>query len=47
LDGLDKSFNTLFVKEINVICKSNKFSFDIHQKALDEKIVRLWKKFKN
>ena len=47
LDGLDESFYTLSIKEINVTYKTNKFSFDIQQKALDDKIVRLWQKFKN
>ena len=47
LDGSDESFYTLSIKEINVTYKRNKFSFDIQQKALDEKIVRLLQKFKN
>jgi predicted transcriptional regulator len=47
LDGLDESFYTLSIKEINVTYKRNKFSFDLQQKALDDKIVRLWQKFKN
>ena len=47
LDGSDESFYTLSIKEINVTYKGNKFSFDIQQKASDEKIVRLWQKFKN
>ena len=47
LDGSDGSFYTLSIKEMNVTHKRNKFSFDIQQKALDEKIVRLWQKFKN
>ena len=47
LDGSDESFYTLSIKEINVTYKRNKFSFDIQQKASDEKIVRLWQKFKN
>jgi hypothetical protein len=41
LDGLDESFYTLSIKEINVTYKRNKFLLDIQQKALDEKIVRL------
>jgi predicted transcriptional regulator len=47
LDGLDESFYTLSIKEINVTYKRNKFLFNIQQKALDDKIVRLWQKFKN
>ena len=46
-DGLDESFYTLSIKEINVTNKRNKFLFNIQQKALDDKIVRLWQKFKN
>jgi predicted transcriptional regulator len=47
LDGSDESFYILSIKEINVTHKRNKFSFDIQQKALDQKIVRLRQKFKN
>lgn len=47
LEGMDESFYTLSIKEINVTYKNNKFSFDIQQKAFDDKIVRLWQKFKN
>jgi predicted transcriptional regulator len=47
LDGLDELFYTLSIKEINVTYKRNKFLFNIQQKALDDKIVRLWQKFKN
>jgi len=47
LEGMDESFYTLSIKEINVTYKNNTFSFDIQQKAFDDKIVRLWQKFKN
>ena len=47
LDGMDESFYTLSIKQISVTYKSNTFSFDIQQKAFDDKIVRLWQKFKN
>jgi hypothetical protein len=47
LDGMDESFYTLSIKEIKVTYKNNKFSFDIQQKAFDDKVVRLWQKFKN
>jgi transcription initiation factor IIE alpha subunit len=47
LDGMDESFYTLSMKEIHVIFKNNTFSFDIQQKAFDDKIIRLWQKFKN
>lgn len=46
LDGSDESFYTLSIKEINVTYKRNKFSFDIQQKALDDKILRLGKNSK-
>jgi len=47
LDGLDESFYTLSMKEIHIIFKNNTFSFDIRQKAFDDKVIRLWQKFKN
>ena len=47
LDGMDESFYTLLIKQISVTYKNNTFSFDIQQKAFDDKIVRLWQKFKN
>jgi len=47
LEGMDESFYTLSIKEINVTYKNNAFSFNIQQKAFDDKIVRLWQKFKN
>jgi len=47
LDGMDESFYTLSVKEIHITFKNNAFTFDIQQKAFDDKIIRLWQKFKN
>jgi len=47
LDGMDESFYTLAIKQISVTYKNDTFSFDIQQKAFDDKIVRLWQKFKN
>lgn len=47
LDGMDESFYTLSIKQISVTYKNDTFSFDIQQKAFDDKIVRLWQKFKN
>ena len=46
LDGLDESFYTLSMNEINITYKNNSFSFKIQQRALGERIVRLWQKFK-
>jgi predicted transcriptional regulator len=47
LDGMNESFYTLSTKQISITYKNNMFSFDIQQKAFDDKIVRLWQKFKN
>ena len=47
LDGMNESFYTLSTKQISITYKNNTFSFDIQQKAFDDKIVRLWQKFKN
>ncbi|HSA74532.1 MAG TPA: helix-turn-helix domain-containing protein [Nitrososphaeraceae archaeon] len=47
LDGMDESFYTLSTKQISITYRNNTFSFDIQQKAFDDKIVRLWQKFKN
>ena len=46
LDGLDESFYTLSTNEISITYKNNSFSYDIQQRALGERIVRLWQKFK-
>ncbi len=46
LDGSDESFYTLWAYEINIIYKNNSFTFNIKQKPLEERIVRLWQKFK-
>ena len=47
LDGLDEFFYTLSIKEIKVTYKNNALSFTLKQKEMDEKIVRLWQKFKD
>ena len=47
LDGMDESFYTLSVKEITVTYKNHIFSSDIQQMEFDDKIMRLWQKFKN
>jgi predicted transcriptional regulator len=47
LDGLDESFYTLWMKEINISYKNHTFSVKIRLTSSDEKIVRLWQKFKN
>jgi DNA-binding transcriptional ArsR family regulator len=47
LEGLDESVYTLWAYEITVNYKDNSLSFKIKQKPLDDKIVRLWQKFKS
>ena len=47
LDGMDESFYTLSIKEIIITYKNHTFSFEVQQRAFDDKIVRLWQKFKN
>ena len=47
LDGLDESFYTTWIHDITINYKDNNFSFRVKQKSLDEKIVRLWQKFKH
>ena len=47
LDGMDESFYTLSINQITVTYKNHTFSFDIQQKVFDDKIARLWQKFKN
>ena len=47
LDGLDESFYTLWMKEIKISYKNHKFSINIRLLSSDEKIVRLWQKFKS
>src|SRR6476646_8335401 len=47
LDGLDQSFYTLWMKEIKISYRDHKFSINIRLLSSDEKIVRLWQKFKS
>ncbi|HEY7078707.1 MAG TPA: helix-turn-helix domain-containing protein [Nitrososphaeraceae archaeon] len=47
LDGLDESFYSLWMNEIKISYKDHKFSINIRLLPSDEKIVRLWQKFKN
>ncbi len=47
IDGLDESFYTLWAYEINISYKDHSFTFNIKQKPLEERIVRLWQKFKS
>jgi hypothetical protein len=46
LDGLDESFYTTWIYEININYKDSTFSYKMKQKSLEDKIVRLWQKFK-
>lgn len=47
LDGLDESFYTLSMNEITITYKNHSFKFNIQQKKLEDRIVRLWQKFKD
>jgi DNA-binding transcriptional ArsR family regulator len=47
LDGLDESFYTLSMKEITITYRNHSFKFNIQQKKLEDRIVRLWQKFKD
>lgn len=46
LDGSDESVYTSWIYEITINYKDNSLSFKIRQKPLQDKIVRLWQKFK-
>ena len=46
IDGSDESFYTNWIYEITINYKDNSLSFKIRQKPLEDKIVRLWQKFK-
>ncbi len=46
-EGMDESFYTRWVDEVNVSYKGNSISLSIKQKPIKEKIVRLWQKFKD
>jgi DNA-binding transcriptional ArsR family regulator len=46
MDGLDESFYTTWIYEINISYKDSTFSYRIKQKTLEDKIVRLWQRFK-
>jgi DNA-binding Lrp family transcriptional regulator len=47
LDGLDESFYTLAMNEITITYRNHSFKFNIQQKKLEDRIVRLWQKFKD
>ena len=47
LDGLDESFYTTWIYEININYKDNTFSLKVKHKPMEDKIVRLWQKFKH
>lgn len=47
LDGLDESFYTLSMNEITITYRNHSFKFNIQQKKLEDRIVRLWQKFKD
>jgi DNA-binding transcriptional ArsR family regulator len=47
LDGSEESAYTSWIYEITINYKDNSLSFKIRQKPLQDKIVRLWQKFKS
>lgn len=47
LDGLDESFYTLWIYEISVSYKNKKLVYNTKHKPLEDKIARLWQKFKS
>jgi DNA-binding transcriptional ArsR family regulator len=46
LDGMDESLYTRWADEINISYKDKSFSITIKMKPIEERIVRLWQKFK-
>jgi DNA-binding transcriptional ArsR family regulator len=46
LEGLDESYYKSLVVEIDVKFKDGKISYTIERLKMDDKIVRLWQKFK-
>ncbi len=46
LDGSAESFFTLWIDEISLRYKNNSLSCNMRQKSIEDKIVRLWQKFK-
>jgi predicted transcriptional regulator len=46
LEGLDESYYRSLVLEINIQFKDGKMTYTIERLKMDDKIVRLWQKFK-
>ena len=46
-DGSDESLYTSWIDHITINYKDNSLSFKIWKKQLNDKIVRLWQKFKS
>jgi predicted transcriptional regulator len=46
IEGLDESYYKSPVLEINVKFKDGKISYTIERLKMDDKIIRLWQKFK-
>jgi predicted transcriptional regulator len=46
LEGLDESYYRSTVAEINIKFKDGKMTYTIERLKMDDKIVRLWQKFK-
>ena len=47
LDGMDESLYTRWADEINISYREKSFSVVIKMKPIEERIVRLWQKFKS
>ena len=46
LEGLDESYYKSWVSEINVKFKDGEISYKLERVKMEDKIVRLWQKFK-
>ncbi|HEX7206856.1 MAG TPA: winged helix-turn-helix domain-containing protein [Nitrososphaeraceae archaeon] len=46
MDGLDEAFYTLWIYEISISYKNKKLVYNAKHKPLEDKIARLWQKFK-
>lgn len=47
LEGLSESYYRSLVREINVKFKDGEMSYSVDRITMDDKIVRLWQKFKD
>jgi DNA-binding transcriptional ArsR family regulator len=47
MDGMDESLYTKWAEEINIRYREKSFSITIKMKPIEERIARLWQKFKS